>query len=102
MEQLGEKRNWTDSDDLCIMYNGAYTTDLYRAVRDALHAEVDSWSKPRQASEPLSNLETLWIRVSELEPICRNTSSFDLADQKPAFSPSEFVPIDKLVAARGF
>ena len=102
MEQLGEKRNWTDSDDLCIMYNGAYTTDLYRAVRDALHAEVDSWSKPRQAREALNNLDALWARVSELEPICRNTSSSDLADQKQAFSPSEFVPIDKLMAARGF
>ncbi len=47
-EQLGLKRNWTDSDDLCIMFNAAYTTDFYRAVRDALHAEVDAWRGPRR------------------------------------------------------
>ena len=34
--QLGQKRNWTDSDDLCIMFKAAYKTDFYRAVRDAL------------------------------------------------------------------
>ncbi len=44
--QLGSKRNWTDSDDLCIMFKAAYKTDFYRAVREALHAEVDSWTAP--------------------------------------------------------
>ena len=43
--QLGQKRNWTDSDDLCIMFKAAYKTDFYRAVRDALHAEVDAWQE---------------------------------------------------------
>ena len=85
-----------------IMCNGAYSTDLYRAVRDALHAEVDSWSKPRQARAPLSNPEALWNRRSELESICRHASSFDPPEQKPAFSASEFAPIDEPVAARGF
>ena len=100
MEQLGEKRNWTDSDDLCIMYNGAYKTDFYRAVRDALHAEVDSWRKPQDACTPHANLEALWNCVFELEPVCRNTGSFELAEHKPVFSSSELVPVDKLLAAR--
>ena len=42
-QQLGDKQNWSDSDDLCVMFKGAYTDTFYRAVRDALHAEVDSW-----------------------------------------------------------
>ena len=33
--QLGQKRNWTDSNDLCIIFRAAYKTDFYRAVRDA-------------------------------------------------------------------
>jgi radical SAM superfamily enzyme YgiQ (UPF0313 family) len=102
MEQLGDKRNWTDSDDLCIMYNGAYKTDFYRAVRDALHAEVDSWSKPEEALQPLNNVEALWRRVFELEPICRDTSTFELGKQESAFSSSQIVSIDQLVTARGF
>ena len=48
--QLGRKRNWSDSDDLCIMFKAAYTTDFYRAVRNALHAEVDSWSEAPASS----------------------------------------------------
>jgi radical SAM superfamily enzyme YgiQ (UPF0313 family) len=102
MEQLGEKRNWTDSDDLCIMYKGAYKTEFYRAVRDALHAEVDSWSKPQEGGAPLNNVAALWNRVVELEPICRETGTFASAEQKPAFKSSKIVSIDQLVAARGF
>ncbi len=39
-EQLGTKRNWTDSDDLCAILTAAYTDEFYHALRDALHAEV--------------------------------------------------------------
>jgi hypothetical protein len=39
--QLGSKRNWSHSDDLAMMHQGAYSTDFYRALRDALHLEVE-------------------------------------------------------------
>lgn len=39
-EQLGAKRNWIDSDELAMMFQGTYTTDFYRRVRELLHAEV--------------------------------------------------------------
>ena len=42
-EQIGSKRNWTDSDDLCLMFKAAYKDEFYLALRNALHAEVDSW-----------------------------------------------------------
>ena len=42
-EQIGAKRNWTDSDDLCVMFRAAYKDEFYMALRNALHAEVDSW-----------------------------------------------------------
>ena len=45
-EQLGEKTNWVDSEDLSMMFKGAYTSEFYRALHDALHAEVESWSAP--------------------------------------------------------
>src|SRR5581483_6842699 len=38
--QLGSKSNWTDSGDLAMMFRGAYTSDFYRALADALHMEV--------------------------------------------------------------
>src|SRR5580700_5590863 len=42
--QLGAKTNWSDSEDLDIMFQGAYTNEFYRALHDALHAQVDCWN----------------------------------------------------------
>ena len=38
--QLGAKKNWEDSDDLAMMFQGTYTSEFYRAVRDLLHDQV--------------------------------------------------------------
>jgi anaerobic magnesium-protoporphyrin IX monomethyl ester cyclase len=37
--QLGEKQNWTDSDDLAMMYRGPYTTAFYRTLHRVVHKE---------------------------------------------------------------
>jgi radical SAM superfamily enzyme YgiQ (UPF0313 family) len=37
---MGEKENWRDSDDLSMMFQGAYSTEFYRELASALHAEV--------------------------------------------------------------
>ena len=86
-EQLGEKTNWVDSQDLSMMFRGAYTSEFYRALHDALHAEVESWSSPpawtfsahdaSKAGIPLTpmELEELWARVEQLEQTCRNSDA---------------------------
>jgi anaerobic magnesium-protoporphyrin IX monomethyl ester cyclase len=73
--QIGQKTNWSDSDDLSMMFQGAYTDDFYRALHDALHAQVDA----RNASSLQTHLqgttapaETLWNNVVRLEQSCRN------------------------------
>jgi len=38
--QLGEKTHWRDSDDLAMMFRGAYDSQFYRQVRDLLHDQV--------------------------------------------------------------
>jgi anaerobic magnesium-protoporphyrin IX monomethyl ester cyclase len=38
--QLGEKTHWQDSDDLAMMFQGAYDSEFYRHVRDLLHEQV--------------------------------------------------------------
>jgi anaerobic magnesium-protoporphyrin IX monomethyl ester cyclase len=38
-EQLGAKRNWTDSDDLAMLYRGPYPTAFYRQLHAVVHAE---------------------------------------------------------------
>jgi radical SAM superfamily enzyme YgiQ (UPF0313 family) len=38
--QLGSKANWSESGDLAMMFRGAYSSEFYRALADAIHAEV--------------------------------------------------------------
>jgi anaerobic magnesium-protoporphyrin IX monomethyl ester cyclase len=91
-QQLGAKQNWSDSEDLCVMFKGAYSDRMYRAVRDALHAEVESW-KPGLAQNTLPDL---WKEVAALEPVCRNADATEFTDaaggcEFPIVSNSPFV-----------
>ena len=77
--QLGTKTNWSDSDDLSMMFQGAYTDKFYHALHDALHALVDSWNSNgasdknrHEAAQP--SARELWNRVVALEKTCRNSS----------------------------
>jgi radical SAM superfamily enzyme YgiQ (UPF0313 family) len=102
--ELGAKRNWTDSDDLCIMFKARYTSDFYRAVRNALHAEVSSWHRAAQSAGSHSSIVELWRKVYELEPVSRNaapdTPSGNDGDGGSETQP-HFLPLSELTAARG-
>jgi anaerobic magnesium-protoporphyrin IX monomethyl ester cyclase len=39
-QQLGTERHWRTSGDLAMLFQGAYSTLFYRAVRDLLHDEA--------------------------------------------------------------
>jgi len=74
--QLGDKTNWSDSEDMAMMFQGAYTNEFYRALHDALHAQVDSWNSTvqgREKGQPThGDPDDLWRRVMRLEKTCRN------------------------------
>jgi len=97
--QLGLKRNWTDSDDLCIMFKAAYKTDFYRAVREALHAEVDSWNS-RQSVAETEPLQVLWRKVHELEPVSRDGGAFATPERLAALTAATILPAEELVSIR--
>ncbi len=99
--ELGQKRNWTHSDDLCIMFNAAYKTDFYRAVRDALHAEVDSWRAVEKSEATHAQIEALWNRVAELEPLSHNVDALVPPESATTLDSTVFVPIESLVSVRG-
>ncbi len=52
--------HWRDSGDLAMMFHGTYSTDFYRALAAALHAEV------RRTASP-SDLARLWDQVLNLK-----------------------------------
>jgi anaerobic magnesium-protoporphyrin IX monomethyl ester cyclase len=65
--QLGTKKNWDDSDDLSIMFRGSYTSEFYRALRDALHLEVAA-GDPAEIEQSWQRLESLRSRSLTPEP----------------------------------
>jgi radical SAM superfamily enzyme YgiQ (UPF0313 family) len=69
-QELGDKRNWVDSDDLSILFQAAYSNEFYRALRNALHAEVDSWRKDTSEATQ-AQLADLWKQVYSLETTCK-------------------------------
>jgi radical SAM superfamily enzyme YgiQ (UPF0313 family) len=98
--ELGKKRNWTDSDDLCIMFKAAYKTDFYRAVRDAVHAEVDSWGEPEESDATRARIQALWNGVTELEPVSRDADALASSERTAAFASTAFVPVEALASVR--
>ena len=102
--ELGVKRNWTDSDDLCIMFRASYTSDFYRAVRDALHAEVSSWYAVHTEPDAEARIRELWQKVFDLEPISRNAESTILPSrdvERQGDGEPGFFPVSGLVATTG-
>jgi len=94
--QLGAKRNWTDSDDLCIMFKAAYTTDFYRAVRETLHAEVNSWHE----TEGSTRVAEQWQMVDQLEPLSRDAEAFTFSKSEKECDSSFVLPVEHLTWAR--
>jgi len=60
-QQLGAKKNWNDSDDLSIMFQGRFSSEFYLALRDALHAEVDG--------APVEEVAAMWSQVNSMEAV---------------------------------
>jgi anaerobic magnesium-protoporphyrin IX monomethyl ester cyclase len=90
-EQIGAKTNWTDSDDLCLMFTAAYKDEFYLALRNALHAEVDSWRTTGlngKAGVPgdkqPGDVMALWQRVFALEKTSRNAAATVFAHHEVA------------------
>jgi anaerobic magnesium-protoporphyrin IX monomethyl ester cyclase len=78
-DQLDDKTNWEDSEDLAMMFKGAYTNEFYHALHDALHLEVDLMHSLGEAHREHDALLTgcceladRWLRVGQLETQCRN------------------------------
>jgi anaerobic magnesium-protoporphyrin IX monomethyl ester cyclase len=40
LTRIGSAPNWSDSADLAMVFQGAYPSEFYRALADALHIEV--------------------------------------------------------------
>ncbi|HTR78666.1 MAG TPA: radical SAM protein [Gemmatimonadaceae bacterium] len=73
---LRGKANWSDSDDLAMMFRGAYTTDFYREIRDLLHQEVNARTETR--SVHFSAFDDQWELLRAREGANRSTDGNQL------------------------
>jgi anaerobic magnesium-protoporphyrin IX monomethyl ester cyclase len=77
--QLGHKTHWQESNDLEMMFQGTYTSDFYRAIRNLLHDQITS-----QTTGPAANehayvrsrlaLDQRWQDLLNREPLYRSVS----------------------------
>jgi anaerobic magnesium-protoporphyrin IX monomethyl ester cyclase len=70
---LRGKANWSDSDDLAMMFQGAYSTDFYREIRDLLHQEVNARVDGGHA--PPGGFAGLWETLERREMAHRTTDA---------------------------
>jgi anaerobic magnesium-protoporphyrin IX monomethyl ester cyclase len=57
VSQMGEKKNWVDSGDFEMMFNGEYSSKFYRVLHKRLHKEY----RARQIiKEPFKRIKAIW------------------------------------------
>lgn len=69
-EDLRGKANWSDSDDLAMMFRGTYSTDFYREIRDLLHDEVNA--HVREGQPAAREFDSRWLALAEREAESRS------------------------------
>lgn len=57
--ELGAKQNWTDSDELAMMYHGTYSTDYYRILYRVTHHELRRLHAERKLKRALQQPQTI-------------------------------------------
>jgi anaerobic magnesium-protoporphyrin IX monomethyl ester cyclase len=79
-EQLGEKQNWQDSQDLAMLYPGPFSTAFYRKLHSVVHKEFrarkvwKSLRSPRDIARLGYNLMTLPIARMQLNRLASSRS----------------------------
>jgi anaerobic magnesium-protoporphyrin IX monomethyl ester cyclase len=91
--ELGPQRNWTDSDDLAMLYRGPFSTAFYRKLHGVVHKEFRlrrlrdgrrrSW---REAAGTLLRAATLPLDRRRLERLARAQHA-GLGPLPPVLSP---------------
>ncbi len=84
-EQLSERRNWRDSDDLAMLYRGPFTTAFYRQLHTVLHKEFRARRSWRALAAALRRPATLRRgHVRQAAAMAYNAASLPLARRRLA------------------
>ncbi|MGH8158784.1 MAG: B12-binding domain-containing radical SAM protein [Rhodanobacter sp.] len=99
--QLGEKTHWRDSDDLAMMFRGAYDSDFYRHVRDLLHEQVTlqqskAADRPEHYRQASTALDARWDALIASEGMHRT----EPATPTPAMAADDDQPLRHAATAQ--
>ena len=72
--ELRAKTNWSDSDDLAMMFHGTYSTDFYREIRTLLHEEVEARTSAGEVPAAWS-FDARWSELARQAESRRSPSS---------------------------
>jgi len=81
-EQLGAKTNWVDSNDLAMMFQGAYQSPFYRKLHQVLHDDLTLCQRLHVADGPpdadtlaaSDRLNAEWLELGRLEAQYRSVA----------------------------
>jgi len=77
---LGPTRNWVDSDDLAMLYQGSFTTEFYRQLHLVLHREFRArrtWRRLRGAGPNTSTPR--WVGLRPTLSMLRSVTTLPFA-----------------------
>ncbi|HEY0197582.1 MAG TPA: radical SAM protein [Rhodanobacter sp.] len=92
--QLGAKTHWQDSDDLAMMFRGAYDSEFYRHVRDLLHEQVTlqqskASTEPEHYRDACTALDARWHALIASEGAHRTKDATFPAATMPQKNPTQ-------------
>jgi len=64
--QLTTQTNWKNTDDLAMLFEGTYSSNFYRQVRDLLHAEAFAFKAPR-SDLTSAGIDAAWTDLGRQE-----------------------------------
>ncbi len=77
--QLGFKSHWEESNDLAMMFQGAYQTPFYRRVHDLLHRDLDvrkgllqGGARWDRLAKEMDQLNQAWFELGRMEVLHRS------------------------------
>lgn len=65
--QLNQKQNWTDSDELLIMFNSTYPAAFYKQLQRLVHYEFRKWKAIEKFKNKLDAKQFVLILVRQLQ-----------------------------------
>ncbi len=88
-QQLGDKTNWLDSNDLAMMFQGTYASPFYRHLHRLLHDDLvvrqrlarqrEEVGPPDDLPAAIDALNAGWLELGRLEAMYRNVAPTKLA-----------------------